>query len=199
AVDKVLLAIGRAGSIANLNLEKIGIKYNHKNFIETNEKYQTAQKHIYAIGDVAGKYLYAHTAAAEGKQVAEIIVGIRDNTKFNAVPFTIFTYPELAWCGLTEQEAIDKKINYKKSIYHLRGLGRAHTLGEISGLVKFIVDADTELIIGCHIIGARATELIHTVQLAMNNNLKISALAELIAAHPSMSEALMETARLIED
>ncbi|MBP7654834.1 NAD(P)/FAD-dependent oxidoreductase, partial [Candidatus Dependentiae bacterium] len=197
--DKLLLTLGRRGSSLNLNLDSLGIKTGEKGFIPVNDFYQTSVSNIFAIGDVAGKFLYAHTASAEGILVAEYIMGKREKNNFSNIPFTIFTYPEIGWAGLTEEEAVMKNIPIKKGVFHFRSSGRAHTLGEISGLVKLLIDSRTGYIIGAHIIGSRATDLIHTVTLAMTQNIKISELTELIAAHPSMTESLVEAANIIDE
>ena len=195
--EKILVSAGRRGNIAGLNLGCAGIETDKKNFIVTDKNYMTTAPDVFAIGDIRGKFLYAHTAAAEGVALADIIMGNPRRYDFNFLPFTVFTYPEIGWVGLTEKQAIEQKIPIKKGIFHFRASGRAHTLGEISGLVKIIVNADTERIIGGHIIGSRATDLIHTVIVAMKNNIKFTDISEIIAAHPSMTESLIEAVNAV--
>jgi dihydrolipoamide dehydrogenase len=192
--EQILTAVGRKPYMDKLGLDKIGIEYNENGIITDND-YKTNIKNIYAIGDVIGKLPLANVASAQGLSVVEhIINGHSQNLDYHHIPKCIFTIPEIGWTGYTEEECIDLKINYKVGKFHFRKLGKSHAIGEIEGIAKIIVDKDTENIIGGHIIGCDATELIHQISIAIKTNIKLDNFISIIRCHPTLSEILYETA-----
>jgi dihydrolipoamide dehydrogenase len=155
---------------------------------------ETNIKGIYAIGDVTGNLMFAHVASKQGKIVAENIMGKNEKIDYSVVPYAIFTSPEIASVGLKENQALEKGLKVKNGSFQFRALGKAHVLGEITGFVKIVSDETSDRILGVHIIGAHASDLIHEAALAMNAGLKTKDIAQTIHAHPTLSEALMETA-----
>lgn len=191
-VAKVLVSIGRAFNTADIGLDKIGIKLNKNGSIAVNDLMQTNIKNIYAIGDAAGRSMLAYTAVAEGAVAVDNCLGENNKIDYRGVPSVIFTHPEVASVGLTESEAREKYKDITVGSFPMRALGKAHAEGEIAGEVKVIADAENDKILGVHIVGPHATEVIHTAALAIKNNLTVSQLGSLTFAHPVISEALME-------
>ncbi|MGR6835546.1 dihydrolipoyl dehydrogenase [Syntrophomonas erecta] len=190
-VDVVLMAGGRRPCTGGLNLEGIGIALNKNGCIAVNEYFQTNVAGIYAIGDVIGEPMLAHVASEEGIVAVEHMVGQESQVHYHAVPSTIFTIPEVATVGLSEQEANSQGINYKVGRFQFAANGKAMTLGETDGLVKVIADRDNT-IIGMHIVGPHASDLILEGVLMVNNRLKIEEVIRAIHPHPTLGEALKE-------
>ncbi len=189
--EQVLLAAGRKPSFDGLSLENIGIEYDEQG-IKVNHQYETNVAGVYAIGDVTGKTMLAHTASHHGITAAENIMGVKSKIDHDIVPNCVFTFPELAGVGLTEQEAKDSNIHYNTSKFMFGANGKALTLGEAEGLVKIISD-DKDEIIGVHIMGPHASDLIHEGTLAISAKLKVEDIANTIHAHPTLSETFAET------
>lgn len=187
--EKVLISTGRIPSIEGLNLENAGIEYDRKG-IKTDENYETNIKGIYAIGDVNGKIMLAHAASYQGIKAAEAINGIHKRAANPVVPGCIFVFPEIATAGITEDEAKTKGMEYKTSKFMFGANGKALTLGEPEGFVKVISSSDT--IIGVHIMGPHASDLIHEGVLAITNKLDVDAVINTIHAHPTLSESFSE-------
>jgi dihydrolipoamide dehydrogenase len=178
----------------DLGLESTRIETDDKGFIKVDERYQTAEPSIFAIGDVIGGIMLAHKASAEGKMVVQILAGEGPNQKASCVPAVVFTDPELAWCGLTETEAKNTNRKVQVAKFPWGASGRAQTLGRPDGLTKLILDPDTEEVLGMGISGVGAGELIGEGVLAIDNGLKAKDLAHSIHPHPTLSETIMETA-----
>ncbi len=195
--DIVIVAAGRVPNINGLGLEKAGIETNARGFVKTNEFYETNIANIYAIGDILGpeKIMLAHMASAEGIKAIE---NIMDNTKqsanYEVVPSAIFTSPEIACVGISEAQAHEKNIEVECPIFQFRELGKAQAMNELPGCFKFIIEKSSSKILGCHIAGAHATDLIAEAALAMNLDAKVSDIAHTIHAHPTLAEGLFELA-----
>ena len=155
---------------------------------------QTNIPGIFAIGDVTGGYLLAHVASREGITAAKNVMGGNETIDYSAVPSAIFTSPEIASVGLNEFQAIKKGIRLRKGYFQFRSLGKAHVIGEFIGFIKILSDERSDKIVGIHIIGPHASDLIHEGVLAMKAGLRARDIAETIHAHPTLSEALMEAA-----
>jgi dihydrolipoamide dehydrogenase len=155
---------------------------------------ETSVAGIYAIGDAAGRMLLAHKASAEGIVAAKNSMGIPCSMDYSVIPAAIFTSPEIASVGLREQEAAEQGITFRKGVFPFRALGKAHAMGELSGFIKILSEEPSDRIIGAHIIGPHASDLIHEAAVAMKAGLRAQDLAETIHAHPTLSEGMMEAA-----
>jgi len=193
-VDKILVCIGRKPSTGNIGLENIGLNVDEKGWIIANEKMETSIAGVYAIGDVLGpsKVMLAHVASAEGLVAAENAVGGSKKMDYTAVPGAIFTMPEVANVGLTEAQAKKINDNVRADSVLFRTLGKAQVAGEIAGMAKIVSDADTGRILGVHIVGSHATDLIAEGTLAINSGCSVKDLAATIHAHPTFSEVMQE-------
>jgi len=192
--DRILISIGRKPVTRDLGLDHAGIKVDARGFIEVNENGETNVPSIFAIGDVAGNPMLAHKATFEGIQVAEFIAGIQRKMPARIIPAVVFTTPEIAWCGITEQEAKAEKRNVKICRFPWSASGRALTMGAGNGLTRLIIDKDTTEILGVGITGIGAGELIGEGILAVQQHLKAEDLASTIHPHPTLSETMMEAA-----
>jgi dihydrolipoamide dehydrogenase len=192
--EKMLISIGRALNSDGIGLEAAGVEKGERGEMKVNENMATNVDGIYAIGDVTGGILLAHMASTEGIVAAKNTCGQETKIDYSVVPAAIFTSPEIGSVGLREFEAEDKGIKIKTGHFQFRGLGKAHAMGEISGLIKIVADPDTDNILGAHIIGPHASDIIHEAALAMKAGLKVKDIAETIHAHPTLSEGLMEAA-----
>jgi dihydrolipoamide dehydrogenase len=191
--EKVLIATGRTPNINQDELNKLGVAFTRKG-ITVNEKMETSVPGIYAIGDVTGMSMLAHSAAHMGIVAAENICGTEAKMDYSAIPSCIFTTPEIAAVGLTEQECKAQNLDVKISKFNFAGNGKALTMGETDGLVKLIADAKTHKIVGCHIMGAHASDLIMEGTLAVQQGLTAEQVATTIHPHPTLSEAVDEAA-----
>lgn len=197
SVEKVLVAIGRKPVVLEMGLETVGIDYNDKG-IKVNEKMETNIPGFYAIGDVTGQEMWAHAASAEGMVAAENALGGNSIMNYSAVPGCIFTTPEIAMVGLTEKEAQEKNVNIKISRFNFASNSKAVSMGETDGLVKIISHADSGKVLGMHILGPHASDLIMEGALAIRNELTAKDIAHTIHPHPSLSETVMESAHGID-
>ena len=194
-VEKVLIAAGRAPNIEDLGLKEQGVQLTERGFIKIDAKMATSAPGIYAIGDVAGPPMLAHKGEREGITVAEIIAAKPTHgVNYGNIPSATYCHPEVASIGLTEQQCKDKKLDYKVGRFNFSANGRARTSGETEGFVKIIRDAKYGEILGAHIIGAHATELIHELAVARENEFTVEEVDLAIHAHPTLSEAIMEAA-----
>jgi dihydrolipoamide dehydrogenase len=193
-VDTVLVATGRRPFSKEMGFEQAGVAIGERGKIVVNDRLQTAARNIYAIGDVTDIKQLAHFASAQGKAAAEIIAGHPAQTNWRVVPAATFTSPEIASVGLTEREAKAEGRTLKIGRFPFRAHGRNIADLELTGFVKLIGDADTDQILGAHIIGSRASEIIHECALAIAADLNMKDLAQAIHAHPTVSEALGEAA-----
>lgn len=192
--DQVLVAVGRKPNTFDIGLESTGVKTDGHGFIQVNERFQTNESSIFAIGDVIGGAMLAHKASSEGKDVVGVLAGDEPSQKARSVPAVVFTDPEIAWCGLTETEAKSKDMKVQVSKFPWGASGRAQTLGRPDGVTKLILDPDTEQVLGVGVTGVGAGELIGEGVLAVDNGLKAKDLAHSIHPHPTLSETIMESA-----
>lgn len=192
-VDKVLVAVGRRPNYENLGLEKIGVQV-EKGKIIVNAQMETSVPHVYAIGDVTGGILLAHVASAEGTLAAINAMGGQKDIDYKVVPSCIYTLPELACVGMTEQQAHDQGIKMVIGKSQFTGSGKALAMGENKGMVKIIAEAKSGKILGVHILGPQATSLISEAALAIKLGATVEDIADTIHAHPSLPETLMEAA-----
>lgn len=192
--DKLLVATGRIPNTLGLNAEAIGIRLDDRGFIEVNEFCQTNRANIFAIGDVVRGPMLAHKASEEGIMVAERIGGQQSLLNYRTIPSVIYTHPEMAWVGQTEQQLQVEKTAYRVGSFPFKASGRAHAMGSIEGLVKILVHDQTDVILGVHILGPNASELISEAVLAMEYNATAEDIALTMHAHPTLSEAVHEAA-----
>ena len=199
---KVLVSIGRrfntGGKTDELGLEAAGVQLGRRSEILVNERMETNVPGVYAIGDVTGKAMLAHVASAQGKIAVRNIFGRPATMSYDVIPAGIFTFPEVGRVGLTEQEARQRGMEIKIGKFRPIGLGKAHTSGETSGLMKIVTEAKTGRIVGVHLVGSHAADLIHEAAVAMQMGATAATLAETIHAHPTMPEGLMEAAEDVE-
>ena len=192
-VERVLVAAGRAPNTENIGLKEAGVQLTDRGFIKINERLETSAKGIYAIGDVAGPPMLAHKGEREGVVVAEVIAGAHYHAvNYGNVPNATYCHPEVASIGLTEAQCRERKLDYKVGKFPFSANGRARTSGETEGFVKVIRDAKYGEILGAHIVGAHATELIHELAVARENEFTVEEVDLAIHAHPTLSEAIAE-------
>jgi len=196
--SKVLVSIGRRFNTGGLGLEQVGVSLGRRGEILVNERMETTLPGVYAIGDVTGKAMLAHVASAQGKVAVRNILGHPTTMRYDVIPAGIFTFPEIGRVGLTEQEAKQQGLEIKVGKFRPIGLGKAHVSGETTGLMKIITDAKTGRIVGVHLVGAHAADLIHEAAVAMQMGATAETLARTVHAHPTMPEGLMEAAEDVE-
>lgn len=198
--DKLLVVTGRVPNTAGIGLEKVGVKTD-KGFISVNSNYETSIKGIYAIGDVVKSPLLAHVASKEGEIAAEHIAGLKNIKKLDpdGIPGAVYCEPQVASFGYTEAVARKQGIDCKVSRFPYKGIGKAVAVGKSDGFVKLVTDSQTGEILGAHVIGSEASDLIHELLLAKSAELLPTDLADMIHAHPTLSEGIMEAARLSEN
>ncbi|QBC44822.1 dihydrolipoyl dehydrogenase [Iodobacter fluviatilis] len=192
--DKLVVAIGRVPNTSGLNADAVGLKLTERGQIEVNDDCQSNLPHVWAIGDVVRGPMLAHKASDEGVAVAERIAGQHPHIDFNNIPWVIYTSPEIAWVGQTEEQLKAAGVEYKKGQFLFSANGRALALGEAKGFVKMLADKTTDRILGVHIVGPFASELIAEAVVAMEFNASSEDIARIVHAHPSLSEALHEAA-----
>ena len=192
--EKVLVSIGRTMNSDKIGAEAIGIKRGKRGEILVNDRMETSIPGVYAVGDVIGGMMLAHVASKEGLVAVGNIMGTGEIMDYSVVPAAIFTSPEIASVGLREHQAVEKGIKIRIGRFPFRALGKAHAIGEISGLIKLIANASTDKIVGAHIIGPHASDLIHEYAVSMKNGLTVRDVSGTIHAHPTLSEGLMEAA-----
>lgn len=196
-VDKVLMATGRKPATQNIGIEDMGIKLN-RSAIEVDRKtMQTSKNHIYAIGDCNGGVLLAHVASAQGTVAAEHIMGKASQIDFKTTPYAVYTRPELAAVGLTEKDAINQGYQVRIGKFPLFANGKSLIMGETDGMVKFVVDGKTDEILGIHMAGPRATDLIVEGALALRLEATVEEIMTTIHAHPTVGEAVHEAAHAV--
>lgn len=197
--DKILVATGRRPNTGEIGLENLKLETDEKGFLSVNEKMQTRLKNIYAIGDIVAGPMLAHRASHQGKVAAEVISGQPAAFDNLAIPGVIFSDPEIATVGLTEAEARERGHPVKTGNFPFRALGRAMTLGETEGLTKIISDAENGAVLGVHIIGPHASDLIGEGTLAVESAAHIDDLTLTIHAHPTLPEGIMEASEALEN
>ena len=197
-VDKVLVAVGRKPYTEGLNLNKLGIKKDHQGRIEVNEKLQSSIKNIYAIGDIIKGPMLAHKAEEEGIAVAEIIAGQAGHVNYNTIPNVIYTSPEVAVIGKTEEELKKENINYKVGKFPFLANSRAKVNNEPDGFVKILAESKTDRVLGVHMIGPHTGDLIAEMGLAMEFGASAEDIARTCHAHPTYTEAVKEAALAVD-
>jgi dihydrolipoamide dehydrogenase len=190
--DQVLVAVGMKPRSKGIGLEEIGVKIDPRGFITTDDRCETAAKGVFAIGDVSGPPMLAHKATKEGEICAEVIAGKPAAKDWVTIPGIIFTDPEIATVGLTEQQAKDQKLNVKVGRFPFAALGRAMSIGETDGFVKVVTDVDSGRVVGIHIVGPNASDLISEGALALETVASAEDIALTVHPHPTLGEALME-------
>ncbi|MCH8261529.1 MAG: dihydrolipoyl dehydrogenase [Proteobacteria bacterium] len=194
SVDKLIVAVGRTPNTEGLGAETCGLDLDERGFIKVDEQCQTKLPNVYAIGDVVRGPMLAHKASEEGVAVAERIAGQPGHMNYQIIPWVIYTWPEIAWVGLNEEELQNTGIDYKVGTYPFAANSRARAMGESTGLVKILADSRSDRILGVHILGPNASELITEAVLAMEFDASSEDIARTIHAHPSLSEAIHEAA-----
>ncbi|MFN2566193.1 MAG: dihydrolipoyl dehydrogenase [Gemmatimonadaceae bacterium] len=194
-VDAVLVATGRAPNVEEIGLKEAGVQLTDRGFVKINERMETTASGIYAIGDVAGPPMLAHKGQREGYVLAELLAGHNPHpVNYRNIPNATYCHPEVASIGLTEQQCKEQKLGYKVGKFPFSANGRARTAGETEGFVKIIRDAKYGEILGAHIIGAHATEMIHELAVARENEFTVEEVDLAVHAHPTLSEAVAEAA-----
>ena len=197
--DYCLVSVGRKPYTAGLGLEKAGVKVTERGQIDVNDHLQTNIKNIYAIGDVVKGAMLAHKAEEEGVVVAEYLAGEKPHINYNLIPGIVYTWPEAAAVGKTEEELKEAKIEYKAGKFSMRALGRSRASGDIDGFVKVLADKNTDEILGVHMVGARVADLIMEAAVAMEFRASAEDLARICHGHPTYSEAVKEAAKAAWD
>jgi dihydrolipoamide dehydrogenase len=197
-VDKLIVSIGRVPNTIGLNAEAVGLKLDERGAIAVDDNCKTNLPNVWAIGDVVRGPMLAHKAEEEGVAVAERIAGQHGHVNFNTIPWVIYTSPEIAWVGQTEQQLKASGRAYKAGTFPFTANGRARALGDTTGMVKFLADATTDEILGVHIVGPMASELISEAVVAMEFKASSEDIARICHAHPSLSEATKEAALAVD-
>ncbi len=196
--DKLIISIGRIPNTTGLNAEAVGLKLDERGFVAVDGECKTSLANVWAVGDVVRGPMLAHKAEEEGVAVAERIAGQHGHVNFNTIPWVIYTAPEIAWVGKTEQQLKAENVAYKTGSFPFLANGRARALGDTTGFVKFLADAKTDEILGVHIIGPMASELISEAVVAMEFRASSEDIGRICHAHPSLSEAVKEAALAVD-
>ena len=198
AVDKLIVSIGRVPNTIGLNAEGVGLQLDERGAIVVDGDCKTNLPGVWAVGDVVRGPMLAHKAEEEGVAVAERIAGQHGHVNFATIPWVIYTSPEIAWVGRTEQQLKAEGVKYKAGTFPFLANGRARALGDTTGMVKFLADATTDEILGVHIVGPMASELISEAVVAMEFKASAEDIARICHAHPSLSEATKEAALAVD-
>ncbi len=196
--DVVLISVGRKPYTDKLNLEKIGVNLDKKGKITVNKNFETNVKNVYAIGDVIDGPMLAHKAEEEGIAVAELIAGQSGHVNYDIIPGVIYTSPEVAYVGKNEEELKEKKVNYKVGKFPFIANSRAKAINEPEGFVKILAESTTDRVLGVHIIGPHAGEMIAEMSIAMEFGASSEDIARTCHAHPTFSEAIKEAALSVD-
>ncbi|MGO2101538.1 MAG: dihydrolipoyl dehydrogenase [Psychroflexus halocasei] len=192
--DYCLVSVGRKPYTKGLGLDNVGIDTNDKGQIPVDEKRKTSVDNIYAIGDVVEGAMLAHKAEEEGSMVAEILAGQKPHIDYNLIPGVVYTWPEVASVGKTEEQLKEDKVEYKSGQFPMRALGRSRASGDLDGFVKILTDKETDEVLGVHMVGARAADLIAEAVTAMEFRASAEDIARMSHAHPTYAEAVKEAA-----
>lgn len=198
SAEKMLISVGRRMNSGDLGLESVGVQIGKRAEILVNDHMETSVPGVYAIGDVTGKSMLAHVASAQGKVAASNAMGVSQTMNYDVIPAGIFTLPEIGRVGLTEQQVREQVIQPMIGRFRYGGLGKAQAVGETTGQFKVIADQQSQKIVGVHIVGSHAADLIHEGALAMYSGITVSGVANMIHAHPTLSEGFMEAVEDIE-
>ena len=196
--DKLIISIGRIPNTIGLSPEAVGLKLDERGFIAVDDQCRASLPNVWAVGDVVRGPMLAHKAEEEGVAVAERIAGQHGHVNFGTIPWVIYTSPEIAWVGRTEQQLKADGVAYKSGSFPFLANGRARALGDTSGLVKFLADVKTDEILGVHIVGPMASELISEAVVAMEFRASSEDIARICHAHPTLSEATKEAALAVD-
>jgi dihydrolipoamide dehydrogenase len=196
--DRLIVSIGRVPNTQELGVQAAGLKLDQRGFIEVDAECRTNLPGVWAIGDVVRGPMLAHKAEEEGVAVAERIAGRHGHVDFNTIPWVIYTAPEIAWVGKTEQQLKSEGVPFRTGQFPFMANGRARALGDTRGFVKFLADAATDRVLGVHIIGPMASELISEAVVAMEFHASAEDIALICHAHPSLSEAMKEAALAVD-
>jgi dihydrolipoamide dehydrogenase len=199
AVDRLIVSIGRVPNTSGLNAAAVGLRLDERGFVAVDDSCRTNLPNVWAVGDVVRGPMLAHKAEEEGVAVAQRIAGQHGHVDFNTVPWVIYTSPEIAWVGRTEQQLKAEGVQYRAGSFPFMANGRARALGDTTGFVKFLADAGTDRILGVHIIGPMASELIAEAVVAMEFGAASEDIALICHAHPSLSEAMKEAALAVDN
>jgi dihydrolipoamide dehydrogenase len=197
-VDKLIVSIGRVPNTIGLNGEAVGLKLDDRGAIVVDGDCKTNLPNVWAVGDVVRGPMLAHKAEEEGAAVAERIAGQRPHVNFNTVPWVVYTSPEIAWVGQTEQQLKASGVAYRSGTFPFMANGRARALGDTTGMVKMLADASTDEVLGVHIVGPMASELIAECVMAMEFRACSEDIARICHAHPSLSESVKEAALAVD-
>ncbi len=196
--DKLIVAVGRKPNTKGLFTPELGIQLTDRGFISVDRHYQTSVRGIYAIGDVIGGLMLAHKGSEEGVVLAEMLAGQKSHVNYDAVPSVIYTTPEIAWVGQTEEQLKEAGVSYRTGSFPFGANGRAKALEQAVGSVKIIADAKTDRVLGVHMIGPYVSELIAEMVLAMEFQASSEDIARTMHAHPSLSEVVHEAALAVD-
>ncbi len=196
--DKLIVSIGRVPHTARLGADAVGLALDERGFVTVDDQCRTNLANVWAIGDVVRGPMLAHKAEEEGVAVAERIAGQHGHVDFNTVPWVIYTSPEIAWVGQTEKQLKDAGTSYRAGTFPFMANGRARALGDTSGFVKVLADARTDRVLGMHVVGPLASELIAEGVVAMEFGASSEDIARICHAHPSLSEATKEAALAVD-
>jgi len=192
--EKILISVGRKPNTKGIGLEKAGVSVDDRGYIKVNSRFETSAEGIYAIGDVIGGLQLAHVASKEGKVAVSNIAGKAEEINYDAIPWAIFTSPEIGTVGLNEKQAKEKDIEVCTGIFPFSHNSKAYIEGETEGFMKIVTRSDTGEILGGQVVGPGASDIIHEVAVAMNGELLVDDIASTVHAHPTLSEIVMETA-----
>ena len=207
AAEKLLVSVGRGLNSRGIGLERVGVQMGQRGEILVNERMETTVPGVYAIGDVVGKVMLAHVASAQGKVAVENIMGLEASVRYDVIPAGIFTLPEIGRVGLTEQQARKRAeavgqnpdLAVKVGRFRYAGVGKAQATGDTTGFFKVIAESSSRKVLGVHIVGAHAADLVHEAAMAMQIGATATEMAEMIHAHPTLAEGLMEAAEDVEE
>ncbi len=196
--DKLIISIGRTANTAGLNAEAVGLALDERGCVVVDDDCKTSLPGVWAVGDVVRGPMLAHKAEEEAVAVAERIAGQHGHVNFGTIPWVIYTSPEIAWVGRTEQQLKEQGVKYKAGSFPFLANGRARALGDTTGMVKFLADAETDEILGVHMVGPMVSELISEAVVAMEFKASSEDIARICHAHPSLSEATKEAALAVD-
>jgi dihydrolipoamide dehydrogenase len=197
-VDKLLVAVGRKAASIGLLAEGTGVKLNERGQIEVDDHCRTGVDGVWAVGDCVRGPMLAHKGFEEGIAVAELIAGLPGHVNFDTIPWVIYTEPEIAWVGKTEQQLKAEGVEYKTGSFPFAAVGRAVAMGEPAGFVKVIAHAETDRVLGMHLVGVGVSELVHEGVLTMEFHGSAEDLARICHAHPTLSEAIHDAAMAVD-
>jgi dihydrolipoamide dehydrogenase len=189
--DRVLVSVGRRPNSQNIGLEHTQVEVDSRGFVTCDKQQRTADPHILAIGDIAGDPMLAHKATHEAKTAVEALLGKPAEFCKQAIPAVVFTDPEIAWAGLSEEDAKKNNVKFEKAMYPWGASGRAQSLGRVEGLTKWLIDPESNRVLGCGIVGPGAGELIAEAVLAIEMGCEVRDITESVHPHPTLSETLM--------